>query len=695
MKLTARSWVTGAVALWASAAQALDAEGWKLQSIYQVMTDRFALAAVNDEPYLPRSCNVSAQTYCGGTWKGIESQLDYIQGMGFTAIWISPIVAQVEAPVADGGIAVEAYHGYWARDIYALNRRFGTKQDLEDLIKAVHARGMYFMLDVAPNHMGPQPGQVEIMLPASNATKNSTKTATGATYALRKPLNYSIYSPFNSSRFFHPYCRIDYTDTTSKQTCWEGWSEETGAAFTLPDLRTEDDDVLRIYVNWIRTLVAEYSIDGLRIDAARHVQPSFLTALQASAGVFSIGEFSEGDVAPYVGFLDAIDGAFNFPQYYARIDMFQSAFTANSTTATPANFASQMAALQVALPNRTATLGSFYDSHDAKRFASVSGDMAKGKNAMVLAMLVDGIPVVYQGAEQRFSAGQNPYYRAPLFNSPLHAQYRTDSDMYKFIRQLNRFRSWVVAHEQNGTRSSFIQDQARVVFNDSHNLAFTKAEVIAVATNLGLASDPYNLTLPAPSLSNSIPSPGSIGFPPLTDYIDIVSCTQFKTNKDGKLSFQLIRGYPRVFYPAAKLTNSGLCSTVLDEKTEAHAHGKDTCVVTFEMEVATSFGEVVYLLGGAPQLGSGDMLQALALDSSLYMTERPLWTVAAELALGSTVTYGLLKVSANSGEELSRWMPGNNTVVVDAGACGKAGGRLVVRTSWKTNGTIIAGSIRR
>ncbi|KAK2058344.1 glycoside hydrolase [Colletotrichum caudatum] len=667
MKLTARIWVRGAVALWASAAQALDAEGWKRQSIYQVMTDRFALAAVNDEPYLPRSCNVSAQTYCGGTWKGIESQLDYIQGMGFTAIWISPIVAQVEAPVADGGISVEAYHGYWARDINALNRRFGTKQDLKDLIRAVHARGMYFMLDVAPNHMGPQPGQ------------NS--------------LNYSIYRPFDSSRFFHPYCRIDYSDTTSKQICWEGWSKETGAAFTLPDLRTEDDDVLHIFVSWIRNLVAEYSIDGIRVDAARHVLPSFLTAFQAAAGVFSIGEFSEGDVAPYVGFLNAIDGAFNFPQYYARIDMFQSAFTGNSTTATPANFASQMSALQAALPNRTATLGSFYDSHDAKRFASVSGDMAKSKNAMLLAMLVDGIPVVYQGAEQRFSAGQNPYYRAPLFNSPLHAQYRTDADMYKFIRQLNRFRSWVVAHEQNGTRSSFVQDQARVVFNDSHNLAFAKGEVVAVATNLGLASDPYNLTLPAPSLSTSIPSAGSIRFPPLKDYIDIVSCTQFKTNKDGKLSFQLIRGYPRVFYPAAKLTSSGLCGAVLDANTEAQAHSKDTCVVTFEMEVATGYGEVVYLLGDAPQLGSGDMLQALALDSSLYTTERPLWTVAAELPLGSTIAYGLLKVSANSGEELSRWMSRNTTIVVDAGACRKAGGRLVARASWGTNRGRITGGV--
>jgi alpha-amylase len=48
-------------------------------------------------------------------------QLDYIQGMGFDAIWISPIVDNT-----DGG-----YHGYWARDWEAVNSNFGTKDDLK------------------------------------------------------------------------------------------------------------------------------------------------------------------------------------------------------------------------------------------------------------------------------------------------------------------------------------------------------------------------------------------------------------------------------------------------------------------------------------------------------------------------------------------------------------------------------------
>jgi alpha-amylase len=50
------------------------------------MTDRFAVAGGNTRP-----CNVTAVKYCGGNWQGIIEKLDYIQDMGFTAIWISPV----------------------------------------------------------------------------------------------------------------------------------------------------------------------------------------------------------------------------------------------------------------------------------------------------------------------------------------------------------------------------------------------------------------------------------------------------------------------------------------------------------------------------------------------------------------------------------------------------------------------------
>lgn len=57
---------------------------WRSQSIYQVMTDRFARTDLSTTA----SCNAASQIYCGGTWQGLISKLDYIQDMGFTAIWM-------------------------------------------------------------------------------------------------------------------------------------------------------------------------------------------------------------------------------------------------------------------------------------------------------------------------------------------------------------------------------------------------------------------------------------------------------------------------------------------------------------------------------------------------------------------------------------------------------------------------------
>lgn len=83
-------------------AKALSADGWSKQSIYQLMTDRFA----RTDGSLTAECNTSEGPYCGGSWKGIIQKLDYIQGMGFTAIWISPIVKQLEGDTIDGYVVL-------------------------------------------------------------------------------------------------------------------------------------------------------------------------------------------------------------------------------------------------------------------------------------------------------------------------------------------------------------------------------------------------------------------------------------------------------------------------------------------------------------------------------------------------------------------------------------------------------------
>jgi alpha-amylase len=120
-------------ALWQTTSAASNAD-WRGRSVYQVITDRFA----RTDNSTTATCDTGDSLYCGGSWQGIINRLDYIQGMGFNAVWISPITQQIEDKTAYG----YAYHGYWQQDIYSVNSHFGTEADLQSLSQHLHARGM-------------------------------------------------------------------------------------------------------------------------------------------------------------------------------------------------------------------------------------------------------------------------------------------------------------------------------------------------------------------------------------------------------------------------------------------------------------------------------------------------------------------------------------------------------------------------
>lgn len=116
---------------------------WRSRSIYQVVTDRFALTNGSTT----QVCATELGLYCGGTWQGIINELDYIQGMGFDAVWISPVTTQLAGNSGDGS----SYHGYWQTDINTVNSAFGTEADLQALSAALHSRGMVrTLMDVFP-----------------------------------------------------------------------------------------------------------------------------------------------------------------------------------------------------------------------------------------------------------------------------------------------------------------------------------------------------------------------------------------------------------------------------------------------------------------------------------------------------------------------------------------------------------------
>eukprot|EP00966_Prymnesium_polylepis_P303920 7021189-Prymnesium_polylepis.1 len=100
------------------------------KSVYMVLVDRFAKAGLP-----PTATACSGSRWCGGTLRGLIEKLDYIAGMGFDCVWMTPVVTQAEAAfctqATHNSEACKPFHGYWSRDLYGIDPHFGTMEDLK------------------------------------------------------------------------------------------------------------------------------------------------------------------------------------------------------------------------------------------------------------------------------------------------------------------------------------------------------------------------------------------------------------------------------------------------------------------------------------------------------------------------------------------------------------------------------------
>ncbi len=119
---------------------------WREEIIYQLMVDRFD----NGDQGNDYRVDLSAEgKYHGGDYRGVENRLDYLSELGVTTLWISPVVKNVDT---DAGF--DAYHGYWAQDLYMTNPHFGDLESLRRLVSKAHERNIKVILDIVTNHMG-------------------------------------------------------------------------------------------------------------------------------------------------------------------------------------------------------------------------------------------------------------------------------------------------------------------------------------------------------------------------------------------------------------------------------------------------------------------------------------------------------------------------------------------------------------
>jgi alpha-amylase len=118
---------------------------WRDEVIYQLLVDRFADGDLNnDEHVVPGALGL----YQGGDWQGVIEHLDYLQTLGVTTLWISPVVRNLETDAN-----FDAYHGYWQQDFEHVNPHFGDLAKLRQLTTRAHALGMKVILDIVTNHV--------------------------------------------------------------------------------------------------------------------------------------------------------------------------------------------------------------------------------------------------------------------------------------------------------------------------------------------------------------------------------------------------------------------------------------------------------------------------------------------------------------------------------------------------------------
>ncbi|HLT61489.1 MAG TPA: alpha-amylase family glycosyl hydrolase, partial [Microlunatus sp.] len=127
------------------------------EQFYFVLTDRFAdgdpsnnHGGLSPEKAVSGYDRADPNFYHGGDLAGLERKLDYIAGLGTTAIWITPPLKNQPVQTT-AGVTLGSYHGYWTLDLTTIDPHLGTKQAMRRLIRSAHARGIKIYFDIEIN----------------------------------------------------------------------------------------------------------------------------------------------------------------------------------------------------------------------------------------------------------------------------------------------------------------------------------------------------------------------------------------------------------------------------------------------------------------------------------------------------------------------------------------------------------------
>lgn len=283
---------------------------WRDEVIYQVVIDRFYDGDPNNNYHVDLQREAA---YHGGDWQGVIDQLDYLEDLGVTALWISPVLRNVEE---DAGFA--SYHGYWTQSFIDPNQHFGDMATLQRMVDACHRRGIKVILDVVTNHIGQlfyydinRNGQPDIVFFGGGGPGSGSQNGDQGSDLRRA----SEWDPEFDSRGVQAFTALgenglaplewveqpalnrippeppefhnpDWYQRKGRVTVWE---DEGSASYQyrrqqeiegdfpggLKDLATHKPEVreklIEVFAYWIQSV----GFDGFRIDTLKHQEPEF------------------------------------------------------------------------------------------------------------------------------------------------------------------------------------------------------------------------------------------------------------------------------------------------------------------------------------------------------------------------------------------------------------------------------------
>jgi glycosidase len=347
--------------------------------IYLITPDRFvngnpANDAVTGMKELPNRTDMNGRH--GGDIQGIKNSLDYLAGMGFTSVWLNPVL--------ENNMTQVSYHGYSTTDFYKVDPRYGTNKEYRELGQAIHQKGMKLMMDMIFNHIGSEHWWMNDM-PSADW------------------LNY--YPEYKITSHRRTVNQDPHASEADKKLMADGWFVPT-----MPDMNQRNPFLLNYLIQNSIWWTEYVGLDGIRMDTYPYPDKFGMAEwtrrmLEEYPDFYMVGE--EWAMNPAIvsywqkgkvnadGYVSELPGLMDFPLNNAVVQGLKN----------PETWGGGLVTLYEALANdflypNPDDLVIFPDNHDMSRFYTQLGENADLlKMGLAYYATTRGIPQIFYGTE--------------------------------------------------------------------------------------------------------------------------------------------------------------------------------------------------------------------------------------------------------------------------------------------------------